>query len=181
MALGGSQTALASEPDKSGAVTRRDANRTVDAIGPHDFLGQALLTSITSWLAIKFDFPANVAHPQVKYLTAPFDDEVNPLVLPLSRQPGHVTSDGQKLGTYDAIGKTIYLPQGWTGCDARGSVDSLVHHMVHHVQNMAERGYGCPHEQEQAALIAQETWLSLFGKGLVEQFAIDPAVFRPCT
>jgi hypothetical protein len=46
--------------------------------------------------------------------------------------------------------------------------------MVHHLQNAGNLRFECPQEREQLAYQAQEQWLRLFGRHLMQDFELDP-------
>jgi Zn-dependent membrane protease YugP len=80
------------------------------------------------------------------------------------------------IAVYDDEMKTIYLPENWTG-NTPAELSVLVHEMVHHLQSATPTRYECPQAREELAYIAQETWLTLFGLNLQDQFNIDPLTF----
>jgi hypothetical protein len=71
------------------------------------------------------------------------------------------------------LGRTIYLPEGWTG-RSPSEVSVLVHELVHHLQNVGGLKFECAGERERPAYQAQSRWLELFDKNLAEEFNLDP-------
>jgi Zn-dependent membrane protease YugP len=56
---------------------------------------------------------------------------------------------------YDDANRTIYLSEGWIGVTF-ADLSILVHEMVHHLQNVGQLKYSCPHAREAVAFAAQE-------------------------
>jgi len=84
------------------------------------------------------------------------------------------SASGRELeALYDDRTRTIYLPWGWTGATP-AELSVLVHEMVHHLQNVGGLKYECPEAREKPAYAAQDKWLSLFGRNLVDEFELDP-------
>jgi hypothetical protein len=79
----------------------------------------------------------------------------------------------QVVAVYDDALKIIYLPEEWTGATP-ADLSVLAHEMVHHLQNVAGIKYECPQAREKPAYAAQERWLGLFGRNLMDEFEIDP-------
>jgi Domain of unknown function (DUF6647) len=78
---------------------------------------------------------------------------------------------GQCLNT-GRLPRTIYLRKEWTGRTPT-ELSVLVHEMVHHLQNVGGLKYVCPAEREKPAYDAQDRWLSLFGRNLIDEFKLD--------
>ena len=74
---------------------------------------------------------------------------------------------------YDDAGRTILLPEGWTGATP-AELSVLAHEMVHHLQNLSGRRYACGAEREAEAYDAQGRWLALFGETLEGAFELNP-------
>jgi len=137
----------------------------------------AVLAEITAWLAENFDLPAT-DQPRVEL--------VPPARIAAFRsrgfaQPQSAVSDEQAMleagreitAVYDDAGRTIYLPEGWSGTTP-AELSVLVHEMVHHLQNRAQLKYECPQAREKLAYAAQERWLSRYDRSLASEFEIDP-------
>jgi len=137
----------------------------------------AVLAEITAWLAKNFDLPVT-DQPRVEL--------VPPARIAAFRsrgfaQPQSAISDEQAIleagreitAIYDDAGRTIYLPEGWSGTTP-AELSVLVHEMVHHLQNRAQLKYECPQAREKLAYAAQERWLSRYDRSLASEFEIDP-------
>ena len=89
--------------------------------------------------------------------------------------------DGREvIAFYDDATRTIYLSDSW---NARKPADLsvLVHEMVHHLQNVGDLRYPCPASREKIAYAAQDAWLSLFDKTLMDEFALDSFTLKLTT
>jgi hypothetical protein len=149
----------------------------------HSFMshsGEALLSGIASWLATNFDLPTIHDHPHVEFVPQSKMAALRYRGLISDRAPSVAGNPDAPLGggqnivaIYDDARRTIYLPEGWTGTSP-AEISVLVHEMVHHMQNAAGLKYECPQGREKPAFLAQERWLGLFGRSLVEDFDIDP-------
>jgi Domain of unknown function (DUF6647) len=133
---------------------------------------QILLTAIATWLSINFSLPAVYALPRVEF--------VQPEAMRAVRlQRAHFGRSSQPERTpqveafYEDATHTIYLAQGWTG-KSPAELSVLVHEMVHHVQNAAALKYACAAAREKLAYAAQDRWLALFGRTLMDEFKLDP-------
>lgn len=157
---------------------RRPLNSSTDEIS----FTKALLTVIVTWLSINFGLPAVYEHPRVEFASAAKMAEVRHSRLAALR-PDHgaaateasspAASDHDVHAIYDDYGRTIYLPEGWTGTTP-AEVSVLVHELVHHLQNVGGLKYDCPAAREKPAYRAQARWLELFGKTLADEFELDP-------
>jgi hypothetical protein len=130
--------------------------------------GQAVLTSIVTWVSNTLDLPAIYDQPRLEHapkikLTAVLHGS------PLVSQRG-------VLSMYDDSKKTIYLPEDWSG-QTPAEISILIHEMVHHLQNVARLKYECPLDREKLAYVAQERWLAPVGGSLQKDFGIDPLTF----
>jgi hypothetical protein len=76
------------------------------------------------------------------------------------------------VAAYDALSRTIYLPEQWRGATPT-EVSVLVHEMVHHLQHERKDRFACPEQAESAAYAAQDRWLQAFGRSLAADFEID--------
>ena len=134
---------------------------------------EALLTVIVLWLSTNFPLPANVNHPNIKFVTAA------EMVAPLNKNQQQRTNVSSVENSWDIVSlysneaKTIYLMDGWTGTTP-AELSILVHEMVHHLQNVGQLKFACPEEREELAYKAQESWLHLFGSDLEHDFQMDP-------
>jgi hypothetical protein len=142
---------------------------------------QTLLTVIVTWLSINFGMPAIYEHPRVEFISAAKMAEVRYSRL-ASIRPDRVAVEAGRSAPpefghgvhaiYDDRGRTIYLPEGWSGATP-AEVSMLVHELVHHIQNAGGLKYDCPPAREKPAYRAQARWLELFGTSLADEFAID--------
>jgi hypothetical protein len=136
-----------------------------------------LLTTIVLWLSANFSLPASQEHPRIEFVPAPKIVELR--YQEFGGAPGQLGSDPNLQGgsgvvsVYDNATKTIYLPQDWRG-NTPAELSILVHEMVHHLQNAGNLKFECPQEREQLAYRAQEQWLRLFGRDLLQDFELDP-------
>ena len=132
-----------------------------------------LLNAIVTWLATNFELPAIYNHPRIAFA---------PAQKIASLRYGTADNDGgrQVMGVYVDRSKTIYLPQGWTG-RAPAELSVLVHELVHHLQNLDKRDYDCPEAREKLAYDAQEKWLGLFGRSLLQDFQMDAMTLKVAT
>jgi hypothetical protein len=129
----------------------------------------ALLTTIVLWLSLNFGLPASLDHPAIEI--------VPPARITALRYKGlagvvPASDDRKVVAVYDSINRTIYLPQGWTG-SSPAELSVLVHEMVHHLQTVAQQKFACPQEREELAYKAQDHWLRLFGRELLQEFELD--------
>lgn len=83
------------------------------------------------------------------------------------------TVEPEVVAVYVDETQTIHLPVGWAG-GTPAEVSVLVHELVHHLQKLAQRTFGCPQEREKAAYRAQAQWLAQFDRTLQSEFEIDP-------
>jgi hypothetical protein len=153
---------------------------------------QSLIKAIKRWLSLNFNLRASYPDPIIQLASA---ETILPLRYRgfLSDWPRDIVFPGQQLAVsfedmmssrhhdnliavYDDEMKTIYLPENWTG-NTPAELSVLVHEMVHHLQSATPTRYECPQAREELAYIAQETWLTLFGLNLQDQFNIDPLTF----
>lgn len=129
-----------------------------------------LLTVMVTWLSINFGLPAIYEHPQVEIVSA---TKITAL-----RYRGLISVDMSQsrqdiVAVYDDASRTIYLPVGWTG-KTPAETSTLLHEMVHHLQNVAQIKHECPEAREKLAYVAQQRWLERFGLSLEKEFKIDP-------
>jgi len=141
----------------------------------------ALLTAIVLWLSANFDLPATYEHPKVEFVPAveiaflhygAFTTEKRREVLAQYRSNISLDKRREVVAVYIDVMETIFLPEGWTG-NTPAELSVLVHEMVHHLQNLARQRFECPQAREALAYAAQERWLGLFGRNLLEDFEID--------
>lgn len=143
---------------------------------------QTMLTTIVTWLSFNFSLPAIYDHPRIEFV-AP---ETMHAVRYQGRGPGasarHALHAGPAVRSdqlpevealYDDATRIIYLNQDWTG-KGPAELSVLVHEMVHHLQHVAGLKYECPQAREKPAYVAQDRWLALFGRSLMEEFKLDP-------
>jgi hypothetical protein len=142
----------------------------------------ALLTMIVNWLSMNFALPATHDLPQVKLVghrkmaALGYRGTMPDRQACMTIEAGHtlpLNAGRDLLAIYDVREKTIYLPEGWTGATPT-ELSVLIHEMVHHLQNVAGMRYECPEAREKPAFAAQEQWLALFGRNLMDDFELDP-------
>jgi len=129
-----------------------------------------LLNAIVTWLATNFELPAIYSHPRIAFASAQ-------QIASLRYGTGGTDGGRQVMGVYVDRSKTIYLPQGWAG-RSPAELSVLVHELVHHLQNLDKRRYDCPEAREKLAYDAQEKWLGLFGRSLLQDFQIDAMTLK---
>lgn len=141
-----------------------------------------LLTAIVTWLSINLALPASYDHPRVELISPAQMEVVRFRGHGSARSPGSPVEVGYRPdreseraveALYDDATRTIYLPTGWTG-KTPAELSVLVHEMVHHLQNVAGLKYDCPQAREKPAHVAQDKWLALFGRNLMDEFKLDP-------
>ena len=141
-----------------------------------------LVAVLTLWLSIEFGLPAYAPPPEIEFLPEP---ELTRLWMEgVARRNGmDVDTIARQLGEvkieafYDDTHATISLAEDWSA-DSRRDVSTLVHELVHHLQQADGRQYRCPAAREQLAYEAQERWLALFDASLETQFHIDALTLR---
>jgi hypothetical protein len=142
---------------------------------------RALLEAITSWLSRNFDLPATSDVPQIEFLSGAALEEMRHRGSiqdqeAIASAPSSARSIDRRGGTvalYDGERRTIYLTEAWRG-DTAAEVSILVHEMVHHLQQSGDMRFECPQDRERVAYEAQERWLTLSGRSLLQDFEIDP-------
>jgi hypothetical protein len=133
---------------------------------------------IVTWLSVNLSLPAIYEHPQIEYVSherilavsisaQPVDSAMKAAYMPPGRSRRNIEA------VYDDSSRTIYLDQNWTGLTP-AEMSVLVHEMVHHLQNVAGLKYECEQAREEVAYIAQDKWLTLFGRNLMKEFRFDP-------
>jgi uncharacterized protein DUF6647 len=130
--------------------------------------GQAVLTSIITWVSNTLDLPAIYDQPHV--------ERAPKVKLTAALHGSPLVSQRGVLSMYDDAKHTIYLPEDWSGQTPEG-ISILIHEMVHHLQNIAGLKYECPQGREKLAYVAQERWLSMSGRSLEKDFGIDPLTY----
>lgn len=143
---------------------------------------ETLLTAIVTWLSIGFGLPADYNHPRIEFVSsakmaaAQFHGQVPGRTAGTAvegKRPAHRRSHREVDALYDDSNRTIYLSEGWTGTTS-AEISVLVHEMVHHLQNVAGLKYECSQAREKPAYAAQDRWLALFGRNLIDEFKLDP-------
>lgn len=132
---------------------------------------ETLLTAIVAWLSIGFGLPANFDYPRVE-LVSPARMNAVQFRGQAAAHSARPASQRDVDALYDHSTRTIYLPAGWTG-KTPAEVSVLVHEMVHHLQNVAGLKYDCPQAREKLAYAAQDQWLALSGRNLIDEFKLD--------
>jgi hypothetical protein len=133
---------------------------------------EALLTAIVLWLSGNFPLPANLNHPDIRFVSGA---EMVATLNKSQPQRSRVSPSENGLdivSLYSNESKTIYLKDGWTG-KTPAELSILVHEMVHHLQNVGQLKFVCSEEREELAYKAQDSWLHLFGRDLEREFQMD--------
>lgn len=150
----------------------------LDAHGPT----QAMLEQIVVWLSQNFDLRATNDLPKVALIPAAELVFLRYQAFTAAEQRKVMTELGaddpaarrrEPVALYHGATKTIFLASNWTGATP-AEVSILVHEMVHHLQNLQASKYACPQEREKLAYAAQEKWLALAGRNLIDEFELDP-------
>lgn len=143
---------------------------------------QTMLTAIVTWLSITAGLPAIHEHPRVELVSPEAMHAVRhqrlgtASVARTTLQSGlavHPDSLPRVEAQYDDATRTIYLAEEWTG-RTPAELSVLVHEMVHHLQNVAGMKFECAQAREKPAYDAQDRWLALFGRNLMDEFKLDP-------
>jgi uncharacterized protein DUF6647 len=136
---------------------------------------RALMSTIVSWLSTNFDLPENHDYPSIELVSPTTMAAIRyrwPQVSPSDNRSLPLSGVSELAAVYDDANRTIYLSEGWIGVTF-ADLSILVHEMVHHLQNVGQLKYSCPHAREAVAFAAQERWLSLSGRTLESEFGID--------
>jgi hypothetical protein len=138
---------------------------------------------IVAWLSRNFDLPAESDIPGIEFLpqgaleARRHRGEVQEHNTMASASPNSsapsIGHDGNTVALYDNALRTIYLAKPWRG-DTPAETSILVHELVHHLQDAAGMTFECPQAREKVAYEAQERWLVLSGRSLLQDFEIDP-------
>jgi hypothetical protein len=140
-----------------------------------------ILTAIVMWLAATMGLPANFEHPRIQFVAPAQMQAVLEHGRSTSETPGAAGESASAaprnagfdvVALYDDTRRTIYLARSWS-VTSPADMSVLVHEMVHHLQNVAGLQYECAQAREEPAYIAQDKWLALFGKNLVDEFKLD--------
>jgi hypothetical protein len=135
-----------------------------------------LLRAIARWLSLELDLPATETLPRIELVPPSMIASLHYQALHVPRAAASQAAAATRsdiVAVYSDATQTIYLPEHWTGATP-AELSVLVHEMVHHVQRRAGLKYACAQAREQPAYAAQERWLALFGRNLIEEFEIDP-------
>jgi hypothetical protein len=140
---------------------------------------RSLAGAVADWLAREFDLPPAAELPAVELVPsramaglrygALGGEELSSLLA----RSAQADVGKDIVALYDDRARTIYFSNDWTGA-APGEISTLVHEMVHHLQNLAGASYACPAEREKLAYKAQARFLGLFGQSLESAFSVDP-------
>jgi hypothetical protein len=136
----------------------------------------ALLNAIVTWLSIAFELPTTDSLPVIALASKDAIAHFGATgALSDGRQDAtpKPADEPQVLALYDALDKTVYLPEGWVG-GTPAELAMLVHEMVHHLQHAAHLEFACPQEREALAYAAQERWGVLFGRNVNADLGLDP-------
>jgi Domain of unknown function (DUF6647) len=143
---------------------------------------ETTLTAIVTWLSVNFGMPAIYDLPRIELVSPEvmhavrYQKRGTDGSAPTALQTSMAVEPDRLLeveALYDDATRTIYLRREWTG-RTPAELSVLVHEMVHHLQNVAGLKYACPAAREKPAYDAQDRWLSLFGRNLVDEFKLDP-------
>lgn len=156
--------------ERSAPTASHSVSLHSDAIQPTE----DLLDGILTWLSSNFDLPAIKERPVVEFASR--------MELARLRASDRLHSQGfmndgqlaqrEVVALYDTKKRTILLPDDWGGASpADQSV--LVHEMVHHLQNLGNLKFDCPHAREKLAYLAQDKWLQRFGLSVEQEFDVD--------
>lgn len=173
----GAGALIQAAPEVAGPSTTSSQIRPDGAAGSNAATTSAhadrLVSVIVAWLAANFDLPAINDHVRIKFAPPP---QIAAL------RYGVMGTDGGRhvLGVYVDRTKTIYLPEDWAG-RSPAEISVLVHELVHHLQHLDKRVYDCPEVREKLAYAAQEKWLGLFGRSLLQDFQIDAMTLKVVT
>jgi hypothetical protein len=149
----------------------------------------SLLAMIALWLSFNFGLPAILEPPKVEVVSAQeilfkrykaFTPQAQRTLL---TTVGSNDTDGKSrkaVAIYDEQTGTIFLTEGWNSKNPT-DLSVLVHEMVHHVQRKGGLRYECPAAQEEAAYAAQNKWLNMFGRNLLDEFDLDAFTLRVST
>ena len=139
------------------------------------------LTMIVTWLSVNLGLPAIYEHPRIEFVS---QAEMQALPAAEHYPRGRADSASRthynrsyRAGSniqalYDDRTRTIYLSSDWEGATP-AELSILVHEMVHHLQNAGGLKYECAQAREKPAYRAQDKWLALSGRNLLEEFKLD--------
>jgi hypothetical protein len=129
---------------------------------------QGLGAAVGAWVAAEMGQPLPAALPRIDF--APSE---RMHALRFGPAEGSERASLKVVALYDDEGRTILLPEGWTGTTP-AELSVLAHEMVHHLQNVSGRRYACGGEREAEAYDIQRRWLALFGATLEGSFELNP-------
>ena len=129
---------------------------------------QGLGAAIGAWVAAELGQPLPAELPRIDFAGP---ERMRALRYGPANGDRHATLDVVAL--YDDAARTILLPEGWTGATP-AELSVLAHEMVHHLQNVSDRGFACNGEREAEAYAVQGRWLELFGETLEGSFELNP-------
>jgi hypothetical protein len=135
-----------------------------------------LIIPIALWLSANFDLPTTKDLPNIEYASSERIHNLRYRGL-TKWQPqstnGAASRRRQVVSVYVDAARTIYLHEDWKP-ENPTDLSVLVHELVHHLQNAAGQIFACPQEREELAYTAQDQWLKLFGRNLMDEFELDP-------
>ena len=132
-----------------------------------------LMTAIVVWLSANSFIPANFNQPRIEYAPPARIVEMRLHGTHSAVQSTNIVGKiPNVVAVYDDEGRTIYLPEGWTGTTP-AELSVLVHEMVQHLQNVNGQKFECPEAREKPAYLAQDQWLKQFGHDLENDFSVD--------
>jgi len=149
----------------------------------------SLLAMIGLWLSFNLSLPAPAEPPKIEFVSKQeilfrryraFTTQVQNEVLAAFAASDASANRREPIAIYDDASNTIYLPQGWSGTNT-ADLSILVHEMVHHAQRHGGLRYECPAQREGIAYEAQDRWLRMFGKRLLEEFGLDEFTLKVST
>jgi len=132
-----------------------------------------LLSAIVVWLSANFALAPNPELPSLHILPAARISQA-------MHEGSHMLGGQEVIAFYDDATKTIFLSDSWA---ARSPTDLsvLVHEVVHHLQNVNGLQYPCPASREKVAYAAQDAWLNMFERNLMDEYDLDPMTLKLTT
>jgi hypothetical protein len=144
-----------------------------------------LLRSTANWISSVFRLPELQELPDIRRFPSGKFVFVSTSGIVSDRLPDTAVVDYRQSGReiaahYDDSTKTIYLPESWDD-STPAQMSVLVHAMTHHFQRLSRKYYDCPQERKALPYEAQERWLGLYDRSLLEDFRIEPATLMLIT
>jgi Domain of unknown function (DUF6647) len=181
-------TAGAQQPSKS-PMEVSHASQTVDFDSAKFRGGEVfnpdLLTSVAAWISRVLGLPETPVLPNVQRFPVGKLAALASKAVLSDRQLdtaaiSYRRSGSEMVAYYSDVTKTIHLPESWTG-NTPAEMSILVHAMVHHLQNVTGLKFYCAQERKELAYAAQERWLGLYERNLLDDFGVDPTTLMMMT